>query len=55
MTGAECGTKAMTHRLVDTGWASELVDSLCFDRSELQIVCPFIRTQALDKLLALKA
>ena len=47
--------KAMTHRLVDTSWASELVDSLRFDRSELQIVCPFIKALALDELLALKS
>ena len=46
--------KAMTHRLVDTGWASELVDSLRLDRSELRIACPFIKAPALDELLALK-
>lgn len=44
----------MTFRLVDTGWGQELERALCADRSELRIVCPFIKSRALCRLLALK-
>ena len=42
----------MTFRLVDTGWGAEFESALCMDRSELRIVCPFIKARALDRLLA---
>ena len=41
-------------RLVDTGWGSELEQALFRDRSELRIVCPFIKTRALNRLLAVE-
>lgn len=42
----------MTIRLVDSGWAKELTDALRADASELKIICPFIKTTALDRLLS---
>lgn len=42
----------MTIRLVDSGWAKELTDALRADASELRIICPFIKTTALDRLLS---
>jgi hypothetical protein len=42
----------VTIRLVDSGWAKELADALGADASELKIVCPFIKTTALDRLLS---
>ena len=40
-------------RLVDKEWGLELERALYRDRSELRIVCPFIKTRALDRLLAM--
>ena len=42
----------MIFRLVDTGWGAEFESALSMDRSELRIVCPFIKARALDRLLA---
>jgi HKD family nuclease len=39
-------------RLVDSGWAKELTEALRSDTSELKIICPFIKTTALDRLLS---
>ena len=44
----------MTFRLVDTGWGEELQRALRADASQLRIVCPFIKSRALGRLLALK-
>ena len=44
----------MTFRLVDKGWGHELEQALRADRTELRIVCPFIKARALGRLLALK-
>ena len=44
----------MTLRLVDSAWSTELTQALRADTSELRIVCPYIKTGALDRLLALK-
>lgn len=44
----------MTLRLVDSAWGTELTEALRADTSALRIVCPFIKTGALDRLLALK-
>ena len=43
----------MTIRLVDSGWGRELEHALRADRSELRIICPFIKARPLDRLLAL--
>lgn len=43
----------MTIRLVDSGWGQELESALRANRSDLRIVCPFIKVRALDRLLAL--
>jgi hypothetical protein len=42
----------MTIRLVDTGWSREIADAISQDAGELRIVCPFIKTGALDRLLS---
>lgn len=39
-------------RLVDSGWGQELEEALRCDRSVLRIVCPFIKSGALNRLLA---
>ena len=44
----------MSFRLVHEGWGTELESALCVDRSELRIVCPFIKTGALKRLLDLR-
>lgn len=44
----------MTLRLVDAGWGTELTLALRADTSALRIICPFIQTGALDRLLAVK-
>jgi hypothetical protein len=41
----------MTIRLVDSGWDKELADARLADASELRIICPFIKTGALDSVL----
>lgn len=43
----------MAIRLVDSGWSSELIDAVRSDASALQIVCPFIKAAAIERLLAL--
>ncbi|MDE0448935.1 MAG: phospholipase D family protein [Spirochaetaceae bacterium] len=40
-------------RLVDRGWAAELIDGAREVPGELRIVCPFIKERALDRLLQL--
>ncbi len=42
----------MTIRLIDAGWGKEFTDALHADASELRIICPFIKSGALDRLLA---
>lgn len=44
----------MTFRLVDSGWASELEVGLGSDSSGLRIVCPFIKSQAVSRLLSFR-
>ncbi len=44
----------MSFRLVDTGWGPELLSALHRDRSELRIVCPFIKKRALARLLEIR-
>lgn len=39
-------------RVVDRGWPAEFKDALRADRSALRIVCPFIKTTALARLLS---
>lgn len=43
----------MTLRLVDADWGLELTAALKADPSELLILCPFIKTGALERLLSL--
>ena len=43
----------MTFRLVDSWWGHELEHAFRADRSELRIVCPFIKARSLGRLLAL--
>ena len=40
-------------RLVDSGWAAELIDGVREGPDELRIECPFIKERALDRLLEL--
>ena len=40
-------------RLVDSGWASELLDGVRVSAGRLRIVCPFIKERALNRLLEL--
>jgi HKD family nuclease len=42
----------MTIRLVDAGWGKELTNALRADTSELKIICPFIKSGPLDRLLS---
>lgn len=42
----------MTLRLVDAGWGDELIAALKTDPAELRIICPFIKQNALRRLLA---
>ena len=42
----------MTIRLVDTRWHKELTDALHADANELKIICPFIKSGSLDRLLS---
>lgn len=42
----------MTIRLVDAEWARELTDAVRADPSKLRIICPFIKSGALDRLLS---
>lgn len=44
----------MTLRLVDSAWGTELTEALRADTSALRVICPFIKTGAVDRLLALK-
>ena len=39
-------------RLVDAGWGQELTAAICADRSDVRIVCPFIKERALERLLS---
>jgi len=39
-------------QLVDAGWDVEFVEALRLDSSELRIICPFIKVNALDRLLS---
>ena len=41
----------MTMRLVDRSWSKEFTESLLDDSSELRIICPFIKSSALQRLL----
>lgn len=41
----------MTLRLVDSGWSAELTDAVRADATALRIICPFIKTGALERLL----
>jgi hypothetical protein len=41
----------MTIRLVDTGWGRELRSALLLDSTALRIICPFIKSGALQRLL----
>ena len=41
----------MTFRLVDGNWDKEFTEALCDDASELRIICPFIKVDALQRLL----
>lgn len=42
----------MTFRLVDGSWDEEFTKALCEDASELRIICPFIKVDALQRLLS---
>ena len=42
----------MTIRLVDGGWDKEFTEALSADASELHIICPFIKTGAVERLLS---
>jgi len=42
----------MTIRLVDTGWETELTDALRTDAGEFRVICPFIKEDALRRLLS---
>ena len=42
----------MTIRLVDSGWANELMNALRAGASDLKIICPFIKATALSRLLS---
>ena len=41
----------MSFRLVDSGWDRELAAALAADRSDVRIVCPFIKRGSLERLL----
>ena len=41
----------MSLRLVNAGWLKELRDALLADRSQLRIICPFIKVGALTRVL----
>lgn len=41
----------MSFRLVDEGWISEFEEALRIDSSNLKIICPFIKSQAISCLL----
>ena len=47
------GSQPSLFRLVETGWAAELIDGVREGPAELRIVCPFIKERALDRLLEL--
>jgi hypothetical protein len=42
----------MTLHLVDSGWGEKFADALRADSSKLRIICPFIKSRALEKLLS---
>ena len=42
----------MTLQLVDGGWGERFADALDADNSELRIICPFIKSRALERLLS---
>ena len=42
----------MTIRLVDGGWSKELTEALRVDPGELRIICPFIKSRSLERLLS---
>lgn len=42
----------MTIRLVETGWDRELAAALRMDANELRIICPFIKSGVLERLLS---
>ncbi len=42
----------MSFRLVDRGWNQELVNALKVDHTHVRIMCPFIKKQTLERLLA---
>lgn len=42
----------MSLRLVDKGWGKELADALTANASDLKIICPFIKSGALNRLLS---
>ena len=44
----------MTIRLVDKGWDNEFYVALSADSSELRIICPFIKTDSVERLLSWK-
>ena len=41
----------MTVRLVDGGWGEEFAEALRVDAGELRIICPFIKAEAVERLL----
>lgn len=41
----------MTIRLVDGGWGEAFTDALHADNSKLRIICPFIKSRTLERLL----
>ena len=47
------GSQPSSFRLVDSGWAAELIDGVREGADELRILCPFIKERALDRLLEL--
>ena len=44
----------MTIRLVDKGWDKEFTEALNADSSELRIICPFIKTNTVERILSLQ-
>ncbi|MEI8021708.1 MAG: phospholipase D family protein [Schlesneria sp.] len=42
----------MSFQLVDTGWGSVLENAMSADHSHVRIVCPFIKTKAVERLLS---
>jgi hypothetical protein len=43
----------MQFRLVDKGWDGELQEALKADSSSLRIICPFIKTGTISRILSI--